>query len=194
MSGLRQSIIAGATGRPFRPASAFIDEAVELRGQKLGHVDFRGLAFASRVDFRDTIWTGLAWFDGATFHAGADFSGARFDNDARFDRATFDEEVSFVGCEFRGVADFDGATFEKDARFDRVVCCANVSLDETRFRGKTSFRGAELDGGLWCRGTVFTSLDIADALINGRVFSMDAAGRLLTDPARMFSQLTPRTS
>lgn len=183
MKGLRQSIIAGAAdGTLFRPEIDIIEEPLALTAEQLGHLDFRGIVFGSRIDFRDTVWTGLAWFDGATFRADADFSGARFDNDARFDNVTFEGEVSFAGCEFRGVADFDGAAFQKAAHFERVMCSANLSLGETRFHDKASFRGAELYGGVWCHGTVFTYLDVDGMLVMGRVFPRDAAARFLVDP------------
>ncbi len=180
MNGLRQSIIAGAAdGTLFRPKIDTIEEPLELDAEQLGHLDFRGIVFSSRIDFRDTVWTGLAWFDGATFRADADFSGARFDNDARFDKAIFEGKVSFAGCEFRGVADFDDTVFQKQACFDRVMCCANLSLDETRFHDKVSFRDAELHGGLWCRKAVFTSVDVAGMVVMGRVYSKDAAAQVL---------------
>jgi uncharacterized protein YjbI with pentapeptide repeats len=195
MSGLRQSIIAGAAdGRLFRPEIDVVEEPLELKAEQLGNLDFRGIVFGSRIDFRDTVWSGLAWLDGAVFRAGVDFSGARFDNDARFDKAIFEGKASFAGCEFRGVADFDAAVFQKCAHFDRVICCANLSLDETRFHDKVSFRGAELYGGLWCRGAVFTSLDLDGMLVTGRVFSKDAAARLLNDPMRLFPLLVGTSS
>ena len=187
MRGLRQSIIAGAAdGSLVRPKTAIVEEPLELDAAQLGHLDFRGVVFASRTSFRGTVWTGLAWFDGATFRGDADFSGARFDNDARFDKVTFEGDVSFAGCEFRGVADFDDALFQKRASFDRATCSANLSLDATRFHDKASFCGAELHGGLWCRGTVFTSIDVDRMLVMGRVFPADAAARFFAEPAPRF--------
>jgi uncharacterized protein YjbI with pentapeptide repeats len=187
MRGLRQSIIAGAAdGTLLRPETEMIEEPLQLDAAQLGHLDFRGVVFDSRTSFRNTVWTGLAWFDGATFRGDADFSGARFDNDARFDKVTFEGDVSFAGCEFRGVADFDDAQFQKRASFDGATCCANLLLEATRFHDEASFRGAELHGGLWCRGTVFTSLDVDRMLVMGRVFPADAAARFIAEPAARF--------
>lgn len=141
----------------FVASSARFEEAVDLRGAKLGAFQADGGSFSDgllcqrttfegEVDCHGGVFSGDdVVFTGATFEAAVRFDGATFTDAAIFEDATFSGEATFRGTEFHGRSididdstSFDGATFEDVVRFDYTQFEA-TSFEETLFRDVAHF-------------------------------------------------------
>ena len=110
---------------PVTSATRFWDQInLDLTGATL--IDF---------DLADSMVTGDARFDGATFSGDAMFDGATFSGDAWFDGATFSGGAWFNGATFSGHARFDGATFSGDTMFDAATFSSDARFDDVTFNG-----------------------------------------------------------
>ena len=98
------------------------------------------------VEARRAVFTGDAWFGGATFTGDAEFRDATFTGDAEFTGATFTGDAWFGGATFTGDAWFEGATFTGDAWFPDATFTRHAQFTGTTFTGHALFTGAIFSG------------------------------------------------
>lgn len=126
---------------------------IRLKCAKIeGNVEHRGNV-EQDVYFEDTIFTGGADFESATFSEVAHFRRARFSGGADFWDTTFSEEADFSGALFSKEACFGsifgGVGFSGEANF--LVPCLGA-----RFLGEATFRFAWFSGGATFRFARFS--------------------------------------
>jgi hypothetical protein len=118
--------------------------------------------------FDGAIFTGKAWFDGATFIADVRFDGAIFTGDAWFGGATFTGNAWFGGATFTGDASFGEATFTGNAWFGGATFTGDAWFGGATFTGDASFGEATFTGDTWFGGATF----IGDADFNDAAFGV----------------------
>ena len=135
-------------------------------------VEFDEATFeGSQVDFRNTIFSGRARFNGAAFRGPVSFAGsifkhspmfegARFEHDANFGHrgpdakyapgfepvfnVVFERRGQFANATFKGAAVFRDASFGLEAYFDAAVFETGLDLQGARFESLVSLSGAEI--------------------------------------------------
>jgi hypothetical protein len=99
-----------------------------------GDAWFKGATFSGNARFEGATFSGYSGFNSATFSGYAGFSGATFSGIAGFYEAMFSGDAGFEGATFSRTAWFDGATFSGDAWFNRATFSGDAGFRGARFR------------------------------------------------------------
>jgi len=119
----------------------------------IGDIDFKkdlNITVFENVNFRKTIFNGLATFKEVSFKAGAYFTWTIFNGPSCFFNSIFEAGANFTGAIFKKVAffsdanfeaatKFTGATFKENAYFTFATFKGYAAFDETNFEGDVSF-------------------------------------------------------
>jgi len=98
------------------------------------------------VFFSNTIFSGYASFQGATFRGDANFDGATFHGYVDFNKATFRRNTNFKGATFNKKADFSSAMFNRDAYFSVATFIEEGCFSRSKFNGDINFGSATFRG------------------------------------------------
>ncbi|MGW4113995.1 pentapeptide repeat-containing protein [Actinosynnema sp. NPDC004786] len=146
------------------------DTDLDLSGSTLIDFDFSHCR-PRNVDFRGTLFTGVANFRRANFLGYAAFSRAIFTERALFDGVRFDGKCWFNDAVFTKGVRFDAGEFTKVVRFDRVRFGEEARFDSATFSEKSWFIGSEFLGEPW-RGATFDSATfVGDVQFDGAIFA-----------------------
>jgi hypothetical protein len=139
----------------------------------MADANFHGAIFSGDAWFGGATFSAAARFDRATFSGDASFGGATFAAAARFDRATFSGDAQFGGATFGAAAQFGGATFSGDALFGRAVFRGAANFPKAAFRGDALFGEAAFSRGAGFHKAAFRG----DAGFHKAAFRGDAGFR-----------------
>ncbi len=141
--------------------------------------------FATRCLFRECIFLGAVFFDGAVFKQFADFAGAEFATSSFFIGATFEEGASFSSSKFAENAEFsqsrfrwvtfEGAKFSKEADFSQAIFIGNGDFSRANFSERASFGSAIFAQKADFKGSTFTD----DAFFYATAFALMADFRVV---------------
>ncbi|MFJ4831725.1 pentapeptide repeat-containing protein [Streptomyces sp. NPDC088747] len=160
------------------------------------NVDFRETVFLGVAQFAEALFEGEVAFDRCHFHVAADFSGATFKKDASFSRCTFDGQVNLWHAVFHDSARLDITIFKKAENVGPLTCNGTFDLSLAEFHAPMTIQAVARE--VLCRearweypATIrlrYARLDLTDAIfMNSAVvisrkypfFSMTEAGASL---------------
>lgn len=111
-------------------------------------IDFRGFRFPGKAEFSLSVFSGWAWFEGASFDGPALFAGVRVLNWIGFESATFRGRADFHQADFFDHAVFTGSTFGTVARFDLATFHQLADFRGVEFLGDAGFFAITCERGL----------------------------------------------
>ncbi|WP_410627261.1 pentapeptide repeat-containing protein [Amycolatopsis sp. cmx-8-4] len=124
-------------------------EYFDLSKRRLGDLWLRYATLYSSTSLSGTVFTGKAYFTGASTGSGRltgvfRCKGARFEGNAWFSGTTFGELADFTNTTFAGPTTFKDAKFLKDVVLAGVSATHSLDLYRTRFEGQTDLRFSAL--------------------------------------------------
>jgi uncharacterized protein YjbI with pentapeptide repeats len=155
------------------------DIRLDLVGATLIDLDL-GSGVMAEADFTRAIFSGCAFFNGATFRSRAAFDGAtfariaHFASMAQFAGATFSSYAGFMGATFAGEAAFHGAVFNGMAAFAGTTFSGDAGFIAAAFRDVTVFGGATFEDSAVFHQATFSGSEDSLSFDRSHVLKADA--------------------